>query len=277
MCCDNMAFSLGHAFSHILIFVGSLSILLGTPSSCFKPKKLVTVTLNLSSYLDSSSSMATWYGPPDGDGSEGGACGYGKAVGLPPINSMISAGSQFIFQEGKGCGSCYQIKCTGNSACSTKPVTVVITDLCPECSHYFDLSGKAFSSMAISGQADKLRTAGKVTVQYQRVACNYPGVSITFRVDSGSNQQYFATVIEYEDGDGDLKTVELKEGPGSANWEAMQRSWGAVWKLDKGASLRAPFSIRLTTIESGKVFIANNVIPVGWKPGQTFRAVGNFN
>lgn len=96
-------------------------------------------------------------------------------------------------------------------------------------------------------------------------------------MDPGSNQQYFATVIEYEDGDGDLKLVELKEGLSKTSWEAMQHSWGVVWKFDKGAPLQAPFSIRLTTIESGKIFVANNVIPVGWKPGQTFRAVGNFD
>ncbi|KAI5430552.1 hypothetical protein KIW84_034944 [Lathyrus oleraceus] len=66
-----------------------------------------------------------------------------------------------------------------------------------------------------------------------RVACNYPGVSITFRVDPGSNQQYFAIVIEYEDGDGDLKTIELKEGLDSANWEAMQRSWVQFGNLTK--------------------------------------------
>ncbi|PNX77079.1 expansin-b2-like protein [Trifolium pratense] len=221
--------------------------------------------------------MATFYGPPNGDGSENGACGYGNKVGLPPFNSMISAGNHVIFASGKGCGSCYQMKCTGNPACSDNPITVFITDYCPECVHYFDLSGKAFGSMAISGQADKLRIAGKVPVQYSRVACNYPGVSIAFSVDSGSNQNYFATVIEYEDGDGDLKTVELKEALNSANWESMQQSWGAVWKINKGAPLRAPFSIRLTTIESGKVFVANNVIPAGWKPGQIYRAVGNFN
>ncbi|XP_058761702.1 putative expansin-B2 [Vicia villosa] len=271
-----MALTLGTTFSHILIFIGSLLIFLVTPSSCFKPKTLFSVSSNFTTDSGYSSTMATWYGPPEGDGSEGGACGYQNAVGLPPFNSMISAANPSIYQSGKGCGSCYQVKCTENPACSGNPFTVVITDECPGCDHYFDLSGKAFGSMAISGQADNLRNAGKIPVEYQRVTCNYPGVPIAFHVDFGSNQDYFATVIEYENGDGDLKTVELKEG-NSETWEAMQQSWGAVWKFNKGAQLNEPFSIRLTTIESGKMFVANNVIPVGWQPGQTYRAIGNIN
>ena len=107
-----------------------------------------------------------------------------------------------------------------------------------------------------------------------RVKCNYPGKTITFKVDSGSNDEYFASLIEFEDGAGDLNAVNLKQALDQDSWLPMQRSWGAVWKLDHGSALKAPFSIRLTT--SGQTIVANNVIPAGWKPGQTYRSVVNF-
>ena len=98
---------------------------------------------------------------------------------------------------------------------------------------------------------------------------------MAFHVDAGSNPNYFASLIEYEDGDGDLSGVDLKEALDSDTWTPMQQSWGAVWKLDKGSSLQAPFSIKLIG-ESGKTLVANNVIPAGWQPGQTYRSVVNF-
>ncbi|OIV89469.1 hypothetical protein TanjilG_20953 [Lupinus angustifolius] len=143
------------------------------------------------------------------------------------------------------------VKCTGNDGCSGNPVKIVITDECPGCSatdFHFDLSGTAFGAMAVSA----------------------------FHVDSGSNPYYFATNIEYVNGDGDLAKVELKEA-NSGSWHSMQQSWGVVWKLDNGSPLQAPFSIRLTTLKSGKTIVADDVIPAGWNPGETYKSTVNFH
>ncbi|XP_052192168.1 expansin-B18-like [Diospyros lotus] len=251
--------------------------LLASPCSCFNPK-LFNVSKLQSSW---SPAGATRYGSATGAGTDSGACGYQNAVDQPPFSSMVSAGGPSLFKSGKGCGACYQVKCSTetNAACSGIPVIVVITDECPGCvseSVHFDLSGTAFGAMAVSGQADRLRNAGVLPIQYIRAECNYPGATVAFHVDAGSNPNYFVTLIEYEDGDGDLSGVNLKQALDSDSWQPMQQSWGAVWKLDAGSTLKSPFSIKLVG-ESGQTLVANNVIPAGWQPGKTYRSVVNFN
>ena len=111
-----------------------------------------------------------------------------------------------------------------------------------------------------------------------RVPCHWQGTEITFKVDAGSNPNYLAVLIEYESGDGDLRSVELMQssGGGGAAWAPMEQSWGAVWRYDSGAALRAPFSIRVTS-GSGRSLVASDVIPAGWTPGATYRSVVNFS
>lgn len=111
------------------------------------------------------------------------------------------------------------------------------------------------------------------------MACDYSGKTIAFHVDQGSNPNYFATVIEFEEGDGDLGSVELKDASSSngyEEWRAMQQSWGAVWKLDAGSELHPPLSIRLTSQYSGQTLLAKNVIPNGWQPGATYKSLVNY-
>ncbi|RCV07631.1 hypothetical protein SETIT_1G260400v2 [Setaria italica] len=222
---------------------------------------------------------ATWYGAPHGAGSDGGACGYQNAVEQPPFSSMVTAGGLSIFQNGKGCGSCFQVKCTEHASCSGSPVTVVLTDECPDgaCQQepvHFDLSGTAFGAMAKPGQDDLLLNAGRLRVQYTRVPCNWHGMDVAFKVDAGSNPYYLAVLIECESGDGDLRSVEVIQSGGA--WAPMQQSWGAVWKYNSGPALQAPISLRLIS-GSGRVLIADKVIPPGWTPGRTYRSIVNFN
>ncbi|CAI9765170.1 unnamed protein product [Fraxinus pennsylvanica] len=268
-----MVFNLRNSFLTYL----ALFSLLSNFCSCFNSKILTLNVSKLQSDSDWSPAQVSWYGSPNGAGSDGGACGYGDSVGKPTFSSLITAAAASLLKSGRSCGACYQVKCSENTACSGNPVTVVITDECPGCDPepvLFDLSGTSFGAMALAGKADQLRNAGRLQIQYRRVDCNYPGVLLSFLVDTGSSDYYFATVIANVNGDGELAGVELK-ALDSNSYLPMQRSWGAVWKLNSENPLNAPFSIKLTG-DSGKSLVANNVIPAGWKPGQIYTSVVNF-
>ncbi|MED6113334.1 expansin [Stylosanthes scabra] len=247
---------------------------------CINPKFLL---FNTSSKADANENQgqqasATWYGSPDGAGTDGGACGYGSSVGNPPLNKLVSAGGSNIFKNGEGCGACYEVKCTENEACSGNPVIVMISDQCPGCpATHFDLSGFAFGAMAKNQQQNNLRNAGRINLHYQRVSCSF-GTPIVFTIDNGANPYYFATEIEYQSGDGDLVDIQLKLA-NQNSWIPMNRLWGARWALNYGSLMQPPFSIKLTQTNangSSNTIEATNVIPVGWQPGQVIRSFSNF-
>ncbi|WVZ94742.1 hypothetical protein U9M48_040604 [Paspalum notatum var. saurae] len=222
---------------------------------------------------------ATWYGQPTGAGPDdnGGACGI-KDVNLPPYNAMSSCGNVPLFKDGKGCGSCYEIKCRAAAECSGEPVVVVITDMnyghvSP---YYFDLSGTAFGSMAKPGLNDQLRHRGIIDLDFRRVPCKYPGgQNIVFHVEEGSNPFYLAVLVKFVAVDGNIVQADLKE-KASPEWEPMNHSWGTIWRTDTVKARRGPFSLRLTS-ESGKVLVATDVIPENWQPNTVYNSNIQFS
>ncbi|KEH16660.1 expansin-like protein B1 [Medicago truncatula] len=157
---------------------------------------------------------ATWYGDPEGDGSTGGACGYGTLVDVKPLRARVGAVGPVLFMKGEGCGACYKVKCLDNSICSRRAVTVIITDECPGCptdTTHFDLSGAAFGHMAISGENGQLRNRGQIPVIYRRTPCKYPGKKIAFHVNEGSTPFWLSLLVEFEDAEGDIGTMHIRE------------------------------------------------------------------
>ncbi|XP_075499001.1 expansin-B6-like isoform X2 [Primulina tabacum] len=248
-------------------------ILISMSQHCFckNPK-----SLNSSMANGFAPAVATWYGSPTGSGS-GGACGFADDVATAPYNGMISAGNDNIFKSGKGCGSCYQVRCSKHPSCSTSPITLTITDQCPgACNnvpYHFDLSGKAFGLLAKHGQEDALRKAGIIDIEFQRVPCSYKS-NIVFKMNEKSNRNFLSFAVEYVNADGDLGAIELS--PSNSKPIAMKQSWGATWAAGIPEGVKGPYSVKITTIESRRSVVARNVIPVDWAPGKYYHASVNL-
>ncbi|KAL8510994.1 hypothetical protein ACS0TY_017715 [Phlomoides rotata] len=220
---------------------------------------------------------ATWYGSPEGDGSNGGACGYGSMVDVKPYRARVGAVGPVLFKGGEGCGACYKVRCLDRSICSRRAVTVIITDECPGCPNvhpHFDLSGAAFGRMAVSGNNGQLRNRGEIPVIYRRTSCKYPGKNIAYHVNEGSTDFWLSLLVEFESGDGDIGSMHIREA-NSNQWLEMTHVWGANWVIIAGP-LRGPFSVKLTTLSTGKTLSARDVIPRNWTPRATYTSRLNF-
>lgn len=122
---------------------------------------------------------------------------------------------------------------------------------------------------------DLLDNAFICCVMLHTVPCDYLGNNIAFHVNEGATDLWFAFLVEYEDRDGDLGAVNLKQA-NSDTWQAMQQIWGANWCLNSGP-LQAPFSIWLQSLSTQRTLTVYNVIPQSWQPRATYRSLVNYD
>ena len=220
----------------------------------------------------------TFYGSPNGGGTQGGACAYQNTYALG-YGSMTAALSTPLFLGGAACGACYQIKCKWitptNSAKNwcysyTRTITVTATNLCPPGStdgwcnppkNHFDLPMPAFLTLA-------RQVGGVAPVYYRRVMCSRSG---GIRFTMGGNPWFFMILIHNVAGSGDVVAVKIKSP--KSPWYGMYRNWGALWTVQK--QLTGALSFQVTT-DDGRTVTVPNAVGNGWQFGQTWEGAQNM-
>ncbi|KAL3684987.1 hypothetical protein R1sor_003009 [Riccia sorocarpa] len=207
---------------------------------------------------------ATYYGGSDAQGTNNGACGYSNVFAMG-YGTMTTAVSAPLFNNGKVCGACFQIRCAGDSACYGSVITVTATNLCPQGSYggwcdypnvHFDLSQPAFSQVANY-------VAGHVSLEYQKVTC-YRNGGIRFNIQGHT---YFLQVLVYNvAGAGDVTAVSVKGS--NTGWISMTNGWGQNWQTGQVLDGQA-LSFTVWTSD-GRSVTSNNVAGSSWYYGQTF-------
>lgn len=118
--------------------------------------------------------IATYYDTADGSGN----CGFDPT----PNDLDVAAFDSADYAGSATCGEC--VKITGPKG----TVTVRIVDSCPDCEqHHLDLAPSAFDKIAD-------RSAGRVTITYQAVACAVTG-NLAYHYKDGSNAYWTAIQV----------------------------------------------------------------------------------
>ncbi|KAG0607310.1 hypothetical protein M758_8G018600 [Ceratodon purpureus] len=217
----------------------------------------------------------TFYGSPNGGGTQAGACGYQNTYALG-YGSMTAALSTALFQGGAACGGCFEIKCipprSGKNWCFSyaKSIIVTATNLCPPGSTggwcnppraHFDLPMPAFLTLA-------QKTGGVAPVAFRRVRCLKKG-GVRFTV--GGNPYFLMVLISNVGGVGDIRSVKIK---GSyTNWIPMYRNWGSLWTVRSKITGALSF---LITLSDGSTLPCTNAVQANFRFGQTWEARANL-
>ncbi|KAF0932966.1 hypothetical protein E2562_013150 [Oryza meyeriana var. granulata] len=265
------------AFALVLLAVGCALMAEADDAANAKTTAASAPTINPSGWLKA---HATFYGGADASGTMGGACGYGNlySQGYGTRNAALSTA---LFNDGASCGQCYKIACDRKRAPQwCKPgvtVTITATNFCPPnwnlpsdnggwCNPprpHFDMAQPAWEKIGIY-------RAGTIPVIYQRVPCVKKG-GLRFTING---HDYFQLVLVTNvAAAGSIKLMEVM-GSNSADWMPMARNWGAQWHSLSYLTGQG-LSFRVTNTDD-QTLVFTNIVPPGWKFGQTFASKLQF-
>nr|CAD1831116.1 unnamed protein product [Ananas comosus var. bracteatus] len=222
---------------------------------------------------DWSLAHATFYGDETASETMGGACGYGNLYSTG-YGTATAALSSVLFNEGYGCGGCYEIRCTGATACYAGSPSIVVTgtNLCPpNWAEASDNGGwcnpRGCTSTCRSPRSCRSLTGTPVS---SRVSCPKKG-GVRFQFQG--NAYWLLVYVLNVGGSGDVCSIDVKGD--STDWISMTHNWGASFQAFANLGGQA-LSFRLTTCTSQETLILYNVADAGWSVGLTYEGDSNF-
>ncbi|KAL9231881.1 hypothetical protein vseg_007044 [Gypsophila vaccaria] len=200
-----------------------------------------------------------------------GSCGYGGVYG-----SHIAAARQNIYENGQGCGACYQIRCENSAVCSKKGTNIVVTDIhnAKDNATDFVLSSRAFRAMALPGKDKLLLGLGIVDVEYKRVPCVYRGHNLSIQVEAYSKPpNYLAIKILYQGGQTRILGAEvIGDDKFNPTWVSMSHNYGAVFDTSSAPKGALEFRFIIASGFDAQYFYTNRIIPAKWAPGVVYNS-----